>query len=208
MVEIDRYYLNVLESQKLLVDSGFSRKNYYDETNDISENEKKGDEDIYINSKERMNKFLKKNKNDMRNIKNKNVKINNKKTKVIKKLINSKDVFKLVEIIKFIIQRKVYATIYKYYIELEIHKNYHLAFSYLVAICKNYAFRKIVAYSDYQSYHIVIKKLFLPFIRRNFRYFIGVLNFKRKLRYFIYILNKFFKFKVFERIYNSSQIEE
>ena len=218
LVEIDRYYLNVLESQKLLVDSGFSRKNYYDETNDISENEKKGDEDIYINSKERMNKFLKKNKNDMRNIKNKNVKINNyikhkdkinnKKTKVIKKLINSKDVFKLVEIIKFIIQRKVYATIYKYYIELEIHKNYHLAFSYLVAICKNYAFRKIVAYSDYQSYHIVIKKLFLPFIRRNFRYFIGVLNFKRKLRYFIYILNKFFKFKVFERIYNSSQIED
>jgi len=73
LVEIDRYYLNVLESQKLLVDSGFSRKNYYDETNDISENEKKGDEDIYINSKERMNKFLKKNKNDMRNIKNKNV---------------------------------------------------------------------------------------------------------------------------------------
>ena len=31
LVEIDRYYLNVLESQKLLVDSGFSRKNYYDE---------------------------------------------------------------------------------------------------------------------------------------------------------------------------------
>ena len=210
LVEIDRYYLNVLESQKLLVDSGFSPKNFNDENNDISENEKKFDED-------NINKIFKKNKNDMRNIKHKNIKINNfikhkdkinnKKTKVIKK-INSKDVLKLVEVIKFVIQRKVYATIYKYYIDLEIHKNYHLAFSYLVAICKNYAYRKIIAYSDYQSYHIIIKKLFLPFIRKNFRYFIGILNFKRKLKYFVFILNKFFKYKVLEKIYNAAHIEE
>ena len=210
LVEIDRYYLDVLESQKLLVESGFSPKNFYDETNDINENEKKFDEDI--------NNNFKKNKNDMRNIKNKNIKINNyikhkdkinnKKTKVIKKIINSKDVLKLVEVIKFIIQRKVYATIYKYYIDLEIYKNYHLAFSYLVAICKNYAFRRIIVYSDYKSYQILIKKLFMPFIRRNFRYFIGTLNFKRKLRYFVFILNKFFKYKILEKIYNSSNIEE
>ena len=209
LVEIDRYYLNVLESQKLLVNSGFSPKNFNDESNDTSENEKKFDEDI--------NKLLKKNKNDMRYNKHKNIKINNyikhkdkinnKKTKIIKK-INSKDVLKLVEVIKFVIQRKVYATIYKYYIDLEIHKNYHIAFSYLVAICKNYAYRKIIAYSDYQSYHIIIKKLFLPFIRKNFRYFISILNFKRKLKYFVFILNKFFKFKVLEKIYNSAQIEE
>jgi hypothetical protein len=64
-----------------------------------------------------------------------------------------------------------------------------------------------LAYTNYKSSEIVIKRLFLPFIRRNFRDFIGQLYFKRKLKYFIFILNKFFKFKVLEKIYNSSQIE-
>ena len=220
LIEINKYYLNVLESQKLLVDSGFSKKNFNEETNDITDKEGKFDKDILNNSRERIHKIIKKkniNKIEIKNYMNKNIKINNyiknkdkinnKKPKIVKKIINPKDVFKLVEIIKFIIQRKVYVILYKYYIDLAIYQHYSIAFSYFIAICKNYPFRKLMTYSEYKSYDIVIKRLFLPFLKRAFRDFISKMYFKRKLRYFIFILNKFFKFKVLERIYNSSQIE-
>ena len=215
LIEINKYYLNVLESQKLLVDSGFSKKNNNEETNDVSDNNEMGfDKDIL--------KLVKKNlkRNGLKNNRNKNIKINNyiknkdknnninkKKNKIVKKIIHPKDVFKLVELTKFIIQRKIFAILYQYYIDSAIHQNYNIAFSYFIAICKSYPFGKILAYTNYKSSEIVIKRLFLPFIRRNFRDFIGQLYFKRKLRYFIFILNKFFKFKVLEKIYNSSQIE-
>ena len=220
LIEINNYYLNVLESQKLLADSGFRKKNLNEETYDISENEVGFEKDFVYNPKEKINKMIKKknlNKNEIKSQRNKEIKINNfiknkdkignKKTKIQKKLLNPKHVYKLVEIIKFIIQRKVYVILYKYYIDLAIYQHYSIAFSYFIAICKNYPFRKIIAYSGYKSYDIVIKRLFLPFIRRSFRDFVGKLFFKRKLRYFIFILNKFFKFKVLEKIYNSSQIE-
>ena len=219
LIEINKYYLNVLESQKLLVDSGFHKKNFNEETKDISDNEGGNERDFPFHSKDK-NKFFKKknlNKNENKSARNKDVKINNfiknkdkvnnKKSKITKKIINPKNVFKLVEIIKFIIQRKVYVILYKYYIDLAIYQHYSIAFSYFIAICKNYPFRKIIAYGGYKSCDLVIKRLFLPFIRRNFRYFIGQLYFKRKLRYFIFILTKFFKFKALEKIYNSSQIE-
>jgi len=219
LIEINKYYLNVLESQKLLVDSGFHKKNFNEETKDISDNEGGNERDSPFHSKDK-NKFFKKknlNKNENKSARNKDVKINNfmknkdkvnnKKSKITKKIMNPKNVFKLVEIIKFIIQRKVYVILYKYYIDLAIYQHYSIAFSYFIAICKNYPFRKIIAYGGYKSCDLVIKRLFLPFIRRNFRYFIGQLYFKRKLRYFIFILNKFFKFKALEKIYNSSQIE-
>ena len=220
LIEINKYYLNVLESQKLLVDSGFSKKNFNEETKDISDNEDGFEGDVLFNSKDKINKMIrKKNWNKIENKSNRNKdvkinnfiknkdKINNKKSKYAKKIINPKNVYKLVEIIKFIIQRKVYVILYKYYIDLAIYQHYSIAFSYFIAICKNYPFRKIIAYSGLKSYDIVIKRLFLPFIRRSFRDFIGKLFFKRKLRYFIFILNKFFKFKAFEAIYNYSQIE-
>ena len=220
LIEINKYYLNVLESQKLLVDSGFSKKNFNEETKDISDNEEGFEGDVLFNSKDKINKMIrKKNWNKIENKSNRNKdvkinnfiknkdKINNKKSKYGKKIINPKNVYKLVEIIKFIIQRKVYVILYKYYIDLAIYQHYSIAFSYFIAICKNYPFRKIIAYSGLKSYDIVIKRLFLPFIRRSFRDFIGKLFFKRKLRYFIFILNKFFKFKAFEAIYNYSQIE-
>ena len=219
LIEINKYYLNVLESQKLLVDSGFHKKNFNEEAKDISDNEGGNERDSPFHSKDK-NKFFKKknlNKNENKSARNKDVKINNfiknkdkvnnKKSKITKKIINPKNVFKLVEIIKFIIQRKVYVILYKYYIDLAIYQHYSIAFSYFIAICKNYPFRKIIAYGGYKSCDLVIKRLFLPFIRRNFRYFIGQLYFKRKLRYFIFILTKFFKFKALEKIYNSSQIE-
>ena len=217
LIEINKYYLNVLESQKLLVDSGFSKKKINEETNDMSDND---GIDSTHHSKDKINKFFKKknlNKSENKSARNKEIKINNfiknkdkvnnKKSKITKKIINPKNIFKLVEIIKFIIQRKVYVILYKYYIDLAIYQHYSIAFSYFIAICKNYPFRKIIAYGGYKSCDLVIKRLFLPFIRRNFRYFIGQLYFKRKLRYFIFMLNKFFKFKAFEKIYNSSQVE-
>ena len=223
LIELNKYYLNVLESQQLLVNAGFSRKNYYDNINDSGDIYNDFYEDTLNSSKERIHNIMKK-KNMNKNIninlnkkhKNKNVKINNylnykdninnKKTKSIKKIINPKDVLKLIEIIKFIIQRKTYVILYRYYIDLAIYQHYSIAFSYFIAICKNYPFRKIIAYCEYKSYDRYIKKLFLPFIRRNFRDFVGKLYFKRKLKYFIFRLNKFFKFKVFEKIYITSQI--
>ena len=220
LIEITSYYLNVLESQKLLVDSGFRRNNLDEETKDMSDNDAGIEKDIIMKTRESINKMMKKkhlNKNEIKSQRNKEVKINNfiknkekinnRQTKIKKKLINLKDVYKLVEIIKFIIQRKVFVIIYKYNIDLAIYQHYSIAFSYFVAICKNYPFRKIMTYSGYKSYHIDIKKLFLPFIRRCFRDFISKINFKRKLKYFIFLLNKIFKFRVLEKIFNASQLE-
>ena len=34
----------------------------------------------------------------------------------------------------------------KYYIDLAIYQHYSIAFSYFIAICKNYPFRKIIAF--------------------------------------------------------------
>ena len=223
LIELNKYYLNILESQQLLVNAGFSRKNYYDGNNDSGDNYINYNEETLNSSKERIHNIIKKknvNKNENINIKknyNKNIKINNyinykdhvnnKKIKSNKKIINPKDILKLIEIIKFIIQRKTYVILYKYYIDLAIYQHYSIAFSYFIAICKNYPFRKIIAFCGYKSYDILIKKLFLPFIRKNFRDFVGQLYFKKKLKYFIFRLNKFFKFKALEKIFIASQLD-
>ena len=161
LIEINKYYLNVLESQKLLVDSGFNKKNFNEETKDISDNDEGFEKNMLVNSKDKINKYIKKknlNKNEIKSTRNKEVKINNfiknkdkihnKKTKNSKKIINSKNVFKLVEVIKFIIQRKVYVILYKYYIDLAIYQHYSICIFLFYCNMQKLSFQKNSLFLD------------------------------------------------------------
>ena len=115
--------------------------------------------------------------------------------------IEPRAVLNLVEIIKFLIQRKVFVTLYESYINHSIFQQYNMAFSYFVAICKHYPYRKIEEYANYRTYNFAFRQLFRPFIRRALRYFMSNLYMKKKVEYLVLMLTKLFKFKVFEKIY-------
>ena len=76
-----------------------------------------------------------------------------------------------------------------------------MAFSYFVAICKHYPYRKIEEYANYRTYNFAFRQLFRPFIRRALRYFMSNLFMKKKVEYLVLMLTKLFKFKAFEKIY-------
>ena len=115
--------------------------------------------------------------------------------------IEPRAVLNLVEIIKFLIQRKVFVILYESYINHSIFQQYNMAFSYFVAICKHYPYRKIEEYANYRTYNFAFRQLFRPFIRRALRYFMSNLYMKKKVEYLVLMLTKLFKFKVFEKIY-------
>ena len=115
--------------------------------------------------------------------------------------IEPRAVLNLVEIIKFLIQRKVFVMLYESYINHSIFQQYSMAFSYFVAICKHYPYRKIEEYANYRTYNFAFRQLFRPFIRRALRYFMNNLYMKKKVEYLVLMLTKLFKFKVFEKIY-------
>ena len=115
--------------------------------------------------------------------------------------IEPRAVLNLVEIIKFIIQRKVFVTLYESYINHSIFQQYNMAFSYFVAICKHYPYRKIEEYANYRTYNFAFRQLFRPFIRKALRYFMNNLYMKKKVEYLVLMLTKLFKFKAFEKIY-------
>ena len=115
--------------------------------------------------------------------------------------IEPRAVLNLVEIIKFLIQRKVFVTLYESYINHSIYQQYNMAFSYFVAICKHYPYRKIEEYANYRTYNFAFRQLFRPFIRRALRYFMSNLFMKKKVEYLVLMLTKLFKFKAFEKIY-------
>lgn len=54
-----------------------------------------------------------------------------------------------------------------------------MAFSYFVAICKHYPYRKIEEYANYRTYNFAFRQLFRPFIRRALRYFMSNLFMKK-----------------------------
>ena len=115
--------------------------------------------------------------------------------------IEPRAVLNLVEIIKFLIQRKVFVMLYESYINHSIYQQYNMAFSYFVAICKHYPYRKIEEYANYRTYNFAFRQLFRPFIRRALRYFMSNLYMKKKVEYLVLMLTKLFKFKAFEKIY-------
>ena len=246
LIDPNEYYLNVLESQQLLVNSGLNKiENESDEeTEEITDgNEINMDINIPESnelkaSKEQIQKITKKeskkiksnNVNHINNISSLN--INNIKNNIIikneakandknannsiksninatmKKGIKPNDVVKLVEILKSIIQKKIYVILYKSYINKAIKQHYYMAFTYFIAVCKQQPFKRIEEYCNYKTYNQVFRKLLIPFIKRYFLIFVDKIYIKRKIEFLTIFLSKFFKFKVMEKIYNYSKLIE
>ena len=118
--------------------------------------------------------------------------------------IEPRAVLNLIEILKFIIQRKIFVMIYESYINHSIFQQYNIALSYFVAICKQYPFRKIEEYANYKTYNFAFRQLFRPFTRKAFKYFITCCYMKKQIEYLVILLTKIFKFKVLEKIYLSN----
>jgi hypothetical protein len=114
--------------------------------------------------------------------------------------IEPRAVFNLVEIIKFIIQRKVFLLLYETYINKALYQQYKIAFSFFVAICKQFAFRKLEEYCNYINYKLAFRKLFQPFIKRAFIRFRQNIFLKRKIDFLISCLDKLLKRKIFSKI--------
>ena len=123
---------------------------------------------------------------------------NNTKIKIE---IEPRAVLNLVEIIKFIFQRKIFVMLYESYIKHAISQQYNIAFSFFVAICKQYPFKKLEEYYNYKTYNYAFRQLFRPFNRKNFKYFLNCFQFKKKVEYLVALITKMIKFKTIERIY-------
>ena len=122
-----------------------------------------------------------------------------------KQPLDSRVVLNLIEVIKFIIQRKTFVILYESYINHAINQQYSIAFSYFVAICKQYPFKKLEEYYNYKTYNYAFKQLFKPFNKRNFKYFLDCFHYKKKILYLESLLTKMIKFKTIEKIYIYSQ---
>ena len=133
---------------------------------------------------------------------------NSNTNKETKKAIEPRAVLNLVEIIKFIIQRKIFVILYESYINHAIYQQYNIAFSFFVAICKQYPFKKMEEYYNYKTYNYAFRQLFRPFNRKNYKYFLSRFQFKKKVEYLVALLTKMIKFKTFERIYIFGQYYE
>ena len=118
-----------------------------------------------------------------------------------KQPLDSRVVLNLIEVIKFIIQRKTFVILYESYINHAINQQYSIAFSYFVAICKQYPFKKLEEFYNYKTYNYAFRQLLRPFNRYNFKYFISRFQYKKKVEYMQILLTKMIKFKTLERIY-------
>ena len=227
LIDPNEYYLNVLESQQLLVNSELNKiENESDEeteefSDDNEDNKDNQDSKEEINSsKEKIQKIIKK---ESKRSKNNNININNikqnfniqqiktntkNKNEKEKEVINPKNIIKLVEVLKILIQRRVFIILYKLYINEAIFQHYNIAFIYFIAICKNNTFRRIEEYSNYKAYNHTFRKLLFPFIRRGFKAFIHNCYIKRKIEILILLLNKIYKYKALSNIYIYSKIIE
>ena len=90
---------------------------------------------------------------------------------------------------------------YESYINHAINQQYSIAFSYFVAICKQYPFKKLEEYYNYKTYNYAFRQLLRPFNRYNFKYFLSRFQYKKKVEYMQILLTKMIKFKTLERIY-------
>ena len=127
--------------------------------------------------------------------------LSNQKTKKENIPIDLNALINLVEVLKFIIQRKVFVALYESYINKAIYQQYNIAFSYFVAICKQYPFKKLEEYYNYKTYNYAFRQLLRPFNRQNFKYFINCFEMRKKVEYLELFLTKMFKFKIMEKIY-------
>ncbi len=126
---------------------------------------------------------------------------NSNPNKKIEIKIEPRAVLNLIEIIKFIIQRKIFVILYESYINHALFQQYNIAFSFFVAICKQYPFKKLEEYYNYKTYNYAFRQLFRPFNRKNFKYFLSCFHIKKKVEYLVILLTKMIKFKTMERIF-------
>ena len=127
---------------------------------------------------------------------------NSNPNKKIEIVIEPRAVLNFVEIIKFIIQRKVFVLLYESYINKAIYQQYNIAFAYFVAVCKHYPFRKLEEYCNYKTYKYAFRHLFKPFMRRALRKFIKNIYTKKKIEFLTLFLSKFYKLKILSKISN------
>ena len=122
-----------------------------------------------IQEKQSNNKTENVDEEEKNNISNNEIsKIESKKE--VKQTLDSRVVLNLIEVIKFIIQRKIFVILYESYINHAIYQQYTLAFSFLVAICKQYPFKKLEEFYNYKTYNYAFRQLLRPFNRYNFKY--------------------------------------
>ena len=119
--------------------------------------------------------------------------------------IEPRAVLNLVEIIKFIFQRKIFIKLYESSINRAIYQQYNISFAYFIAVCKHYPFRKLEEYCNYKTYYLAFRHLFKPFIRIAFRKFFKNCYTKKKIEYLVLFLNKLFKYKIYSKLYNYVQ---
>ena len=185
--------------------------------NNINIKEEKEKETEAIKEEETINKIMENNDNkentESDNIeeeeKNDIIKdeiISNTETKQEnKKPLDSRLVLNLIEVIKFIIQRRTFVVLYESFINHAIYQQYKVGFSYLAGICKQYAFKKLEEYYNYKTYNYAFRQMLRPFIKYNFKYFLSRFQMKEKTEYMNTLLTKMIKFKTFERIFLYSQ---
>ena len=185
--------------------------------NNINIKEEKEKETETIKEEETINKIMENNDNkentESDNIeeeeKNDIIKdeiISNSETKQEnKKPLDSRLVLNLIEVIKFIIQRRTFVVLYESFINQQIYQQYKVGFSYLAGICKQYAFKKLEEYYNYKTYNYAFRQMLRPFIKYNFKYFLSRFQMKEKTEYMNTLLTKMIKFKTFERIFLYSQ---
>ena len=115
--------------------------------------------------------------------------------------IEPRAVLNLVEIIRILIKRKVFYSLYEIYYNEEICQRYTIAFAYFTAVLKQGTFRRIEDYCNYKTYYYAFFRLFTPFIRQNFEYFVNRCHYRKRVEYLTELLTRLFKAKSIERIY-------
>ena len=178
------------------IQKALNKNNIINNINDLSErnklnNENTNIENLEIKSTNEQNLSLSHNYTSNNSNPNKKVEIK----------MEPRAVLNLVEIIKFIIQRKIFVILYESYINHAIFQQYSVAFSFFVAICKQYPFRKLEEYYNYKTYNYTFRQLLRPFNRRNFKYFLDCFHMRKKIEYLVVLLTKMIKFKSMERIF-------
>ena len=115
--------------------------------------------------------------------------------------IEPRCVLNLVEILKILTQRKVFFFLYELYLnEITIYR-YNIAFSYFIAIIKQNAFLAIEEYGTYKTDYNAFIKLFTPFLRQHFTFFVNQCHYRRKVEHLVATLLKRMKLTFLERIY-------
>ena len=90
--------------------------------------------------------------------------------------------------------------LYESYINKALMQQYSLAFTFFVAICKQYPFKKIEEYCNYITYKYAFRHLFKPYLKRAFKKLRKNFYDKRKIEFLARILNQIYKKNSFKKI--------